>query len=538
MVWLMLCLLGCRSDDPPPPTAGDTGSATGLTGSPSNTAATAATADTADIVACEPAEPPPPTGPHLEDLRICATLHPPFSPGNRFYWARASELQGLGGVQVAPSEGAQAHWRVETVDGHLPSDPTLTDRRLRIDVGDGAATSTYAVALLSDTFPVPVTCGTPAAPGWTFLTLTNKEEVPYRPAAMVVDAHGTPGWWQEEERPSFDLRVTADGRISWVGRLPGTLDMRGFVRAADGSLAVQLGAGPVPDHWRSARVDEHEWEVLADGTARRILTYRVQEDLSPWGGPSVQSVEHQVAQHVDLEGSLLFQFSTEGLLPYDELPAELLARMNDTSWEPFHINSIDVDPTDGHWVLSLQRVSTVVKVARTGPRQGEVLWVLGGLSSDFRFLGDPRDGGWEGFAGQHSVRVTGPNRIELFDNANAAQGGVGDVRVLELQLDTDALTAETVWERVWTGRGQAYAGGSVQSLPGGGHLVGFGSLDRDAQGRAVPAVAELGVDDRVVWNLWLPEHMWSYRAWRFEGDPLQGAWVPRSAEGVAAEVPE
>jgi hypothetical protein len=173
----------------------------------------------------------------------------------------------------------------------------------------------------------------------------------------------------------------------------------------------------------------------------------------------------------------------------------------------------------------MQRVSVIAKFARTGPQAGQMLWQLGGEGSDFTFIDDERLDGWVGIGGQHSVRVTGPNRIEVFDNANGDARERGDVRIVEYQLDLDAMTATKVDEHVWEGRGRAFAGGSVQSLDNGHHVVAFGSLTTDAQGERVPTVTELDADGSETWHLYLPEGNWTYRAWRFEGDPLEGGWL-------------
>jgi hypothetical protein len=192
--------------------------------------------------------------------------------------------------------------------------------------------------------------------------------------------------------------------------------------------------------------------------------------------------------------------------------------------EPFHTHAIDADPYDGHWVISLQRVSAVIKVARDGPQQGQVLWMHGGPLSDFTLVDDLRPSGWEGPAGQHTVRVVGPDRIAMFDNGLADSTGQDDMRVVEYQLDLDAMEAHVVHQRVWTGRGNATDGGSVQDLPGGGRLVGFGTLTVGDDDAPIPTPTELDAEGKEGWNLWLPGGQWSYRAWRFQGDPMTGEW--------------
>jgi hypothetical protein len=81
-------------------------------------------------------------------------------------------------------------------------------------------------------------------------------------------------------------------------------------------------------------------------------------------------------------------------------------------------------------------------------------------------------------------------------------------------------------QHVWDGRGNGKAGGSVQRMPGGGHLVGFGSLTMDdTTGLAIPVATELSADGEEIWNLRMPDEQWSYRSWRALGDPIEGGWT-------------
>ncbi len=447
---------------------------------------------------------------------------PAFQSDRRYYVVQAGFPLTLDVTAEARDADAEVSIRLETPDGEVlgTTDPLVAQpgNRLRVDVtsANGAKVRSYSVALLPDSFPMPTVEGT-ATEGWTFLANSSGERF-----LMIVDGLGVPGWWRFER--GGDLRISEDGRITWHGRNGGAVPLDLVLNRDDGSFDAIVEAGPVPDGWESVQVDEHEWFVLADGTGHKIINGKVLEDLTPWGGPPDALVEHQKVQHVDLDGNVLFEFSTQGLLPYDVLPPGVTAKLVDGSdFEPFHVNSISVDPSDGHWVLSLQRVSMIVKVARHGPQEGEVLWRLNGPLSDFT-IHDVRDSGWVGFAGQHDVRVVAPNRLRMYDAGLGDGRDVGDARVLELELDMDTMEAHVVWEKVWDGRGNGLAGGSVQPVEGGGLLVGFGSLRDGDDGFRVPTCTELDADGNEVWRLTMPGDNWSYRAWRFLGDPMERTW--------------
>jgi len=482
------------------------------------------TADTA-----EPTVPTPGSEAALASLDLGVALIPPFEPGRSFYALRASALGDEVVVDAEASEGdAEITVWMETVDGEwLETGEALSvdsDRRIRIDVvsGNGAATRTYAIGLLPDNLPRPYVEGA-ATEGWTFLSARSSDDL-YGRFLLIVDDLGTPAWWRRAK--GGDFRVTGDGRISWHGPVDGFEGPRNVVLSPDrDAFDVNLGPGPIPDGWESVEVDEHEWDVVDADSAIGIILGKVKEDLTAYGSGPEQLVEHQKAQHMDHEGNILFEWSTQGLLPYELLPPNLYSNIGKPDWEPFHINSVAVDPEDGHWVLSLQRVSMVVKVARHGPQEGQVLWKLsGGAGSDLTIVDDVRPSGWVGFAGQHDVRVTGPNRVSMYDAGLGDSGGRGDARYVEYELDLDTMEARVIDEHVWTGWGNGGAGGTAQRLPNGGVLVGFGSLTEGDDGTNVPLAMELSPEGEEVWSLWCPGVTWSYRAWRQHGDPLAWSW--------------
>ena len=72
------------------------------------------------------------------------------------------------------------------------------------------------------------------------------------------------------------------------------------------------------------------------------------------------------------------------------------------------MNAIDID-NDGHIIVSSCYLDEVTKINR---QTKEIIWRLGGAHSDFIFENDE----FNGFSGQHSVRVVGSVRI--FDSSS------------------------------------------------------------------------------------------------------------------------
>jgi hypothetical protein len=195
-------------------------------------------------------------------------------------------------------------------------------------------------------------------------------------------------------------------------------------------------------------------------------------------------------------------------------------------WEAEHLNSVELDPSDGHVVVSVRYASQVLKIARfddtIGGRfvpAGEIAWRLGGPGSDFTFVGDARGNGWDGFSEQHCARMTGPDTVMVFDNASSYDlGRTGTARFAEYQLDTTSWTATLIasYESA-TGRASPSLG-SVQRTTDGHTIIGWGSLVGGAD------VTELDAAGLVVQELTFADPVHSYRAWRAEGEPMDGTW--------------
>ncbi|MCA9490243.1 MAG: aryl-sulfate sulfotransferase [Myxococcales bacterium] len=469
----------------------------------------------------------------LTRLEIGVPLGPTFDPDRGTYAVRASDLPDPIPLIAEPEDpAATVTVQLETVDGEVESGALrpLPDHRVRVTVTDGERVGRYVVGLLPDDFPDLHTEGDTGSNRWVMLAnfdFTNQPPDVSR-ALLVVDGAGTPGWWRRTDTPSFDLRATRDGRLSWNGT-GGPAGLEGFVV---GPGHAEETRGPVALPGFDVLGDPHEFDVLDDGGALLIVGAMRDEDLTAWGGPGSMPVLHQAVEQLDPDGNLVFWWTTAGLLDYAELPDAVLRQMTAASqFEPYHLNSVEIDPDDGQWLISTRLSSQVLKVAREdgtfdgrSVSAGEVVWRLGGPNSDFVFVGDDRNQGWQGFSEQHCARSVGAHRIMVFDNGTSADlGAVGTARMATYELDTTTWTATLVDSHVLDGGGPTPAGGSVQRLPDGHTLIGWGSL-QEANGAKAPSVTEIDADGREIWRLVLPDNQWTYRAFAAEGDPVDGLW--------------
>jgi len=132
---------------------------------------------------------------------------------------------------------------------------------------------------------------------------------------------------------------------------------------------------------------------------------------------------------------------------------------------------------------------------------------LGGKDSDFIFYNDPL----LGFNHQHSVTQLPNGNILLYDNGNLHNPP--QTRVVEYKLDEKTMTATLVWSYGIPGR-FTYAAGSVQRLPNGHTLIGWGI--EDIMDNNKPRITELDENGGVVMNIYFPDNVGFYSAYKIE----------------------
>ena len=151
--------------------------------------------------------------------------------------------------------------------------------------------------------------------------------------------------------------------------------------------------------------DLHEFVLTEAGSALFTCYGQARADLSKVGGASAGSYYYGVMQEVDVAtGHLLFEWRSEAHVGLDE---SYLPVTPGPPWDYFHINSIDVDPTDGNLVVSARNTWAGYKLDR---RSGAVLWRLGGKRNDFAL------GPGAHFAFQHDVRRHPDGTVTIFDD--------------------------------------------------------------------------------------------------------------------------
>jgi hypothetical protein len=344
------------------------------------------------------------------------------------------------------------------------------------------------------------------APGRIFVAAKNgpEEAGPGQDGCMILDNDGQPLWLrllQNEDMDVMDFKAqTYKGETVltwWEGRHTGY--GQGEYVILDHSYReikrVRAGNGFEGDH--------HEFLITPEDTALITIYNEVPGDRIPVGDPVEGNVLDGIAQEVDIEtGEVLFEWHSLEHVGLDESYTK--------PYDYFHINSIEVYDRD-HLLISSRTTSTVYKIDR---KTGEVVWRLGGKKSDFEMGQGTRT------TFQHDARHHPDGTITIFDNGNV--NTVEQSRGIAVEVDEDAMSASLIREYTHPDELLSDTQGSVQVLPNGNVLVGWGSA---------PYLSEFSRDGKMLFNATFPTESETYRAFRF---PWSGQ--PADAPAVVAEL--
>ncbi|MBA3616257.1 MAG: arylsulfotransferase family protein [Actinomycetota bacterium] len=344
------------------------------------------------------------------------------------------------------------------------------------------------------------------APGYIFIAAKNGpvEAGPGQDGCMILDNDGQPVWLrllQNEDMDVMDFKAqTYKGETVltwWEGQHTGY--GQGEYVICDHSYReikrVRAGNGFEGDH--------HEFLITPEDTALITIYNKVPWDYIPVGDNVYGKVLDGIAQEVDIE-------TGEVLLEWHSLEHVGLEESYTKPYDYFHINSIEVYDKD-HLLISSRTTSTVYKVDR---KTGEVVWRLGGKNSDFEMGQGTRT------TFQHDARRHPDGTITIFDNGNVNR--VEQSRGIAVEVDEDAMIASLAREYTHPDKVLSATQGSVQVLPNGNVLVGWGSA---------PLFSEFDHDGELIFSAAFPTESETYRAFRF---PWSGQ--PTDNPAIVAEL--
>jgi hypothetical protein len=223
-------------------------------------------------------------------------------------------------------------------------------------------------------------------------------------------------------------------------------------------------------------------------------------NLSRYAGAYNGALTDSAVQEYSLKtGKLLRSWDALAHIPLSDSYASLPT--NGFPWDAYHVNSIAF-PGDGTFVISMRNTWAAYKVDIA---TGKIVWTLGGRHSNFKF------GPGAAFAWQHDVQVyPGTPYLTMFDDHCCQITGGGTYvaptapsRGLVLRVDPASHTAALSGQYTHGANFDADYMGSLQPLPGGNELVGWGSA---------PYFSEHDASDRRLLDARLPGPDLSYRA--------------------------
>jgi hypothetical protein len=254
-----------------------------------------------------------------------------------------------------------------------------------------------------------------------------------------------------------DYKPNPNGTYSWVSYWAGKVYI---ADTSDKIIDSLSGKNGYP-------LDIHEFRFTPEGNYMFIADDVVDTDMSQIipGANAHAAVTFPVIQELDKEHNLIFEWNSKDYFTIlDGTHQNFLAGSIDFC----HMNSIDFD-ADSNLLVSNRNMDELTKIDR---HTGQIIWRMGGNNNQFTFLGDKY-----GFSGQHHFRRLPNGNYTGFDDGNFRPGPLPFSRAIEYKLDEENLTATEVWEFRRKPDRFASGMGSVQRLPNGNTLIGWGFAD-------------------------------------------------------------
>jgi hypothetical protein len=346
--------------------------------------------------------------------------------------------------------------------------------------------------------PPTIAVTTPAADpalGDVFLTPVDGAS---QAGSMIVNPAGQMVWFA----PAPPGSQAADLRVQQYLGHPVLTYWQGRVALGHG-----LGSGIIDDQsyheiahvnaGNGLAMDLHDF-VLEPGGVALITVYEpVYMDLKPFGGASKGVIDDCVVQEIDVRtGLVMFEWHALGHVSPSASYSKPWPGPGLSVWDWFHINSIDLQPSQ-NLLISSRSTWAVYDVGHT---YGEVLWTLGGRHSSFTLGPNVR------FAWQHDATRLADGSIEIFDNEDTPKIGARS-RGIDVALNFATHAATLAHEYVDPGQVVlSPSQGDVQQLTNTDRLVGWGQIG---------LVSEFSVQGALTFQLNFPAPVESYRAYRF-----------------------
>ncbi|OGU15397.1 MAG: hypothetical protein A2X61_15960 [Ignavibacteria bacterium GWB2_35_12] len=221
----------------------------------------------------------------------------------------------------------------------------------------------------------------------------------------------------------------------------------------------------------SLLIDPHDFKLTNEGHAFFLCNEYDTVDMSiivPGGKPNAV-LRSSVIQEQDGNKNVVWEWNTIDHYKVTDATSSVDLTQQNVSW--VHTNSIEFD-NDGNVLVSSRDLDEITKINK---QTGDIIWRLGGKeckNNQFTFLNDTVDGFW-GFSHQHSINLLPNGNLLLFDNGTLKPTQYS--RAVEYKIDELNKTVQKVWEYKCSPDLFSISQGSVQRLPNGNTVIGWGA---------------------------------------------------------------
>ena len=301
----------------------------------------------------------------------------------------------------------------------------------------------------------------------------------------VIDNYGTPVYYRYFTKVLNSFGVQRNNLLSFMGRA--TTGAMFYIMDSTYTIIDSVKS-------KTYKPDPHDFIAMKNGHFLFIANDPRTMDMSSYGGKTNASVVGGVVQELDQNKNVVFQWRTWDHFQISDSYADLTV----SSVDLIHHNSIDVDE-DGNYFLISRSLNEVTKI---NGQTGAIMWRMGGKNNQFRFTDTTSV-----FSMPHDFRKLPNGNFTLFDNGNNRNPPYS--RAMEYSIDQVNKVVTLVWSYDADKKVYSSNSGSVQRLPSGNTVVGYG------YDQSKPAFVEVNPDKSVAFRLDLPDNVTSYRAVKF-----------------------
>jgi hypothetical protein len=406
------------------------------------------------------------------------SLVPPFSPTIHDYYVRCSEGANHVTVSMTAARGSETELIEPTTSPKLRAQTlslTVNENEAIVAAAtDAGATTSYWVRCVPHDFPQLRMSNHPAAgspPAGYYLVGDFLPPASQGSYAMVLDGNGVPVWYVSGAPGGMgDVDHVVSGAISFIafGASMAPFDVR---HIDPPSTALEAPSG--------ALLDGHELQ-LAPGGHYVVLSNPVETgvDLKGVVIPGADGGVQSFGPGSSIQGCDIVEFDPATLaVTWTWVGSEHLDPVKDSTLpalatfgvsgpdgglvvDPFHCNSIDVDPANGNLLVSARNTDSIFYVERS---TGAILWKLGGATytkdgATLVTMDDP-------FFRQHDARL-------LPGWSSSCAGGRGQISVFDDESQRPAPARGVIYDVV-VGAPDGGTAGCADGGPAGKGIVAW-----------------------------------------------------------------